>query len=370
MRLAATLAICAAFAIAAGRGAASPTGHDLALVPATLPNGVVGKPYAASIKVVGGTPSAALITCSGYGGGFGFDKLPKGVDQAQTGPKELRISGTPTEPGKFILDACGIDDQHHVRTIYEFTIAGEAEKEEADLVVKTSAPEKVGEYVRFSVTIQNRGPGKATGVVLQAALERNDTVSATRGACVDVSKIAFKCTIGDLEKGSVVRVGIVGRPPEGRKSYLLGGNVTSTSRDPDRSNNGVGGAYDVDHEADLSLKLSGPRTNLAGGSMDWLARVANSGPDDTWIRVTFTLGRGVAFEKAFPGSSCYPRADTVVCKAQLLSGKKTAFTVRGGLAGGYDGAAVTVGAEIVNDAVGVKDPLTRDNRGSVTTKLR
>jgi hypothetical protein len=362
----------AALALALVSTAAAALRADaLTLVPDKLPDGVVGKHYSVTIKPAGGV-EPALVSCEGYGGGFGFDKLPKGLEQKLPNPGQpsspsLTVVGTPQEAGSFRLDICAADKESRgLRKIYEFKVTGEEAKPEADLRVTVASERVDATYVRFVVTIANSGPATARAVVHRGSLPHLDAVSSTRGSCSDTAA-AFTCSIGDLPKGASARVTIVGRHPE-RSSYTLLSSVKTPTVDPRPWNNLANGSWEAERESDLSLTLSGPANT--SGDLNWVARVANKGPDDASVAVRFFVDGDIDVKKAFPEQQCGRSGATVVtCGHWLKAGKRFAFTVRGERALASSAKAVTVSARIENERGDAKDPVPRDNRDSVTTKL-
>jgi hypothetical protein len=116
-------------------------------------------------------------------------------------------------------------------------------RERADLVVSardSRDPTVVEEVIRYTVTIANRGPGRATAAVLvadisgAAALDGSPVASA--GSCSVRGAARVRCSIRAIGNRRRVTVTIAVRPPE-RGTLSLTTMVTARTVDPVRRNN-------------------------------------------------------------------------------------------------------------------------------------
>jgi uncharacterized repeat protein (TIGR01451 family) len=108
----------------------------------------------------------------------------------------------------------------------------------ADLSVTTSDapdPVMVGDELRYTATVENRGPDQATGVRLMMALSSGsaEVAMATQGTCAGTT---VTCELGTIASGATATAAIVVHPAS---AGTLTSTATSaaTTRDPNAQNN-------------------------------------------------------------------------------------------------------------------------------------
>lgn len=137
--------------------------------------------------------------------------------------------------------------------------------------------------VDLALTVGNTGPATAGNVGLAVALPNGvdfTTVGSTPGCTLQPgSPRSVRCTLGDLPAGHQ-RAVVLRFPldPWSRATVLLDSNLSSTSIDPDLSDNATSTALALVPEADLRLTKTGPASVEPGGIAVWTIEVTNQGP--------------------------------------------------------------------------------------------
>ena len=190
-------------------------------------------------------------------------------------------------------------------------------------VTKTDSPDPVlvGKPVTYTLTVTNRGPSRATDVILtdtlpaEASLER---VEASQGSCSsEVGTVT--CSLGALDSGAGATVNIILIPTTTEGSGIIITNtaqVTADEADPDLTNNSASQPTRVTNFADVGVVLTDPPNGVVvGGNLVYTATITNSGPSDTTeVTLTDTLPSGMAFVSATSSVGlCREQAGTVTC---------------------------------------------------------
>ncbi|MCP4654449.1 MAG: DUF11 domain-containing protein, partial [bacterium] len=163
----------------------------------------------------------------------------------------------------------------------------------ADVEVIKIGPSEVtaGADAQYTVTVRNLGPGLATDVVLDdPAPPGTSWVAATviePGSCTPAPcpcADGFPCSLGDLEAGSAVAVGITFQlDPALAASTVIEneaiGSTTSSDTDPDNDSDTASTTSTV--SADLVIvKSNGVIEIPAGAPVTYVVTVFNQGPSD------------------------------------------------------------------------------------------
>jgi uncharacterized repeat protein (TIGR01451 family) len=245
----------------------------------------------------------------------------------------------------------------------------------ADLqILKMAEPATAltGEQVTFTLRVRNGGPSAATAVqVTDNALPSNyDVVSATpsQGSCPSTSPV--QCNLGDMADGdeaTVTVVATVTATDPGVVSAVNTASVTSSTEDPDPSNDTSTTSVDVPPTADVSItKAASPDPLDTTAPASYTLTAHNDGPQ-TAVDVAITAPLPPEFTPTGLPAGCAhtPADNTVVCDlGDIPDGGDAAVTITGTLA---PSAAATFlsNSAVVDSATG--DPDRRNNSTTNTT---
>ena len=150
--------------------------------------------------------------------------------------------------------------------------------------------------------------------------------------------------------------------------------MTSTTSDPDASNDTASASATVTTRANLALAKSGPASALAGDAagFDYSLTVTNQGPSDNvgGFTLSDTLPAGLSFQSSGSDASCSAVGQLVTCSGGGLTLDATrSFTIHVTLS-----AAAPAGSSLLNTAhvtsTGTTDPdPANDTSNQVATSV-
>ena len=156
----------------------------------------------------------------------------------------------------------------------------------ADLsITKSDAvdPVTVGDNVTYTVAVTNNGPHTAENVVMTDDLPNGVSfgfVTSSQGSCSEINGVV-SCNLGNINNGNTVIVTItVNTTSDGVITNIA--SVTSTTNDPDNSNNSVSEQTTVfpTVQADLSVNKNDVVDPVTvGDSLTYTITVTNNGPE-------------------------------------------------------------------------------------------
>ena len=230
-----------------------------------------------------------------------------------------------------------------------------------DIAVDKPAP-LVGENVTFTVTVANRGPSTATGVVVADLLSAGLTlVSATPS---QGTFVAPDWTIGTLsEIGPPVTLTIVATVTAPGPLFTAATIRQQTEADSNPANNRASLTLNAAESANLKVIKSLTRSSPhVGELLTFNVTVANQGPSPaTGVAVTEVLSAGLAFESAVPSQGAYDTATGLWTVGSIGNGGSAGLTIT---------ARVTQAGTVTNTASVTAsdqpDPDPADNTSSVT----
>ncbi|MGD2154958.1 MAG: DUF11 domain-containing protein, partial [Gemmatimonadales bacterium] len=201
----------------------------------------------------------------------------------------------------------------------------------ADIEVTKTGPASVTalDTITYLITTTNNGDQDADQVVVTDSLPSGMTfVSASRSASESGGEVTWPA-IATLSNGSsVTDTVIVVAPASGPLENVA--KVSSTTADPDATNNRSTVSTSVTEQADLEVVKTGPASVLANDTVTYVITTANNGPSTaTNVTVTDTLPSGVTFVSATNGGA-YTEPDSVVTWtiASLANGASQVDTVK------------------------------------------
>ncbi len=169
---------------------------------------------------------------------------------------------------------------------------------EADLAVSKADnvdPAVAGTNVTYTVTVDNFGPSDATDVVVTDTLPPGFTLVSTSG-CAEDPTGAPNCSLGTIAAGGQASYTLTAAIDPSVVGVVTNSvSVTSSTTDPDGTNNSFDETTTVVAEADLALtKTDSPDPVIAGNTITYTLTVDNPGPSDaTGVVVNDSLPAGV-----------------------------------------------------------------------------
>ncbi|WBQ08244.1 DUF7933 domain-containing protein [Kribbella sp. CA-293567] len=203
--------------------------------------------------------------------------------------------------------------------------------ESADVALtKTGTPDPVpaGGNLTYKLVARNNGPSTARAVVVTDTLPDGvELVSAdpTQGTCSG----EVDCALGDLASGGEATITVVVRVPSaGTVTSLTNvAAATSSTSDPDQSNNSASVTTPVIRIADLSVgKAVAPDAPAPGEPVKYTLTIRNNGPSDAeQVRIADSLPVGLSLVKAEAPApaTCTAAGQDVTCTTDRLAGRTT-----------------------------------------------
>jgi len=229
---------------------------------------------------------------------------------------------------------------------------------EADLQIAKTGPAGViaGQTVTYTITVSNVGPSGAANVIVSDPTPANLTfVSSSCGP--------FPCNIGPLTSGTSSTItATYSTSPSFAGNVTNTASVSSTTNDPDNTNNSASATTNVGAQAELAITKSGPASVLPGQLVTYTIAVTNSGPSSaTSVVVTDATPPGLTFvSNSGACTSAFP------CALGTLAAGAPATTITStySVPANYPAPAITNTASVSSS---VNDPNTSDNSASATT---
>ncbi|GAF89358.1 unnamed protein product, partial [marine sediment metagenome] len=275
------------------------TFSDLSITKASLSDPIIaGENLTYSIDVMNSGPSDALkvVITESYDEGFIFSSSSPSPDSGTTNQwtfKSIRagdtetisITGT-TNPSTLgsVSNEVGLtsDTADKDPLNNTFTLNTKIETS-SDLSIEKSGPAiaTAGEKITYTLTITNSGPSDALKVMLTDPVPAGtEYVADSSGGTYDPTGGIW--TVGTLERASSSSIDITLRILSDTTGSLTDtAEVSSTTFDPDSSNNKVSLTTSIETFSDLSItKASLSDPIIAGESLTYSIDVMNSGPSD------------------------------------------------------------------------------------------
>src|SRR5207248_11613346 len=151
----------------------------------------------------------------------------------------------------------------------------------ADLsVTKADSPDPVlaGNNITYTITVHNGGPSDALGVSLTDQVPANTSfVSTNSGGTNTAGTVSW--SLGTIPAGTnAVVVLVVKVDPSDTADISNTASASSTTFDPDLTNNSATATTTVNTAADLTIAKDAPATATAGSGFDYSLTVTNTGP--------------------------------------------------------------------------------------------
>ena len=367
---------------------AGPSTAVAVVVTDTMPDGVTFvavTPSAGSCNY--GQPGDRDLTC-------GLGNLPSGSSATVTVDVEIDPD---VPPGTLLINEAEVTsataDPDNSDNLVSVVTAVSAS---ADLsIVKTASPNPVvaGDDLTYTLVVENAGPSTASDVVVTDVLPPGTTfvsgVDANGiGVCAFTQPAGIVCDLGTMQPGDTetvfVTVSVDPSVPDGT-ILTNDAEVTSSTPDPDLTDNESSVAVDVDTEAELWLDKTGEMVsgnpapvavytlivhNDGGCEADAQSQAVVTcgagGPSDAHdVIVTDTLplnSKKVVVQYVSPGCTYDEPSHIVTCTADTIpAGEVTTFTIEVQ----FNGSVRTVTNTATITSSGTFDPVSANNTNSV-----
>jgi uncharacterized repeat protein (TIGR01451 family) len=239
----------------------------------------------------------------------------------------------------------------------------------ADLAIEKSAspsPGVPGSDVTYTLKVTNKGPDTAQDAVVTDPLPDGLTFVSGSPQCSASTPGEVKCTLGSLAVGDSVTLTIVAHIADSvTAGFVNTATVSSSTPDPDLSNNSASASTPISLEADLEIqKIASLATVTAGGQVSYTLIVSNNGPNDaTDVTVTDPLPEQLRAISVQPSQGMCTIGDGVVCNlGAIANGGSAQILITASVASSASGS-LTNTATVTG---GQTDPSPDNNSSSAT----
>ncbi len=211
-------------------------------------------------------------------------------------------------------------------------------------ITKVADPNPVtaGNTLTYTLSVVNHGPAEAKDVMVSDPLPSEVTyqsLTSTAGTTCTEASGAVSCDLGTLAVGGTATIVIIttAQPGSLPQSFTNTAHVTSSTPDPDQSNNSASFVSNLLDSADVAItKVGSPKPVIAGNNLTYTLEVTNNGPsvaDDVMVSDPLPATTSyVSATTAAPGGRCIRPAvgtsGTVSCSlGDLAVGAKETITV-------------------------------------------
>lgn len=223
-----------------------------------------------------------------------------------------------------------------------------------------------GESIKYLLKVKNNGPDAAGTVTVTDTLPAGVVpVSATgSGWNCGIAGQAVTCTLSALTSGATAAdITIEATIASSVTGTKVNTATTSTSNDPDTSNNSASVSLTAAPKADLSISKGHTGVPTAGNPHTYNFTVRNNGPSDVAsFTVTDTLDANLTYVSASGGATCSAASQNVTCTstAPLADGQTVNFAVTVNVSAGYAGGVIANTGTVAVPA-GTTDPNSANN---------
>jgi len=250
----------------------------------------------------------------------------------------------------------------------------------ADLSVAKSAPTAAtaGSNVTYTINIANGGPSDAATVTLSDVLPAGTTFVSEN----QTSGPAFNCTTGATVTCSIASfptgatasftITVAFSPGLGNGTIVTNtANISSTTSDPNPTNNSSSAPTTVGANADLSVTKSGPTFTASTTNVTYTVTATNSGPSNTsTVSLTETVPANMNFvsvnQTNGPLFNCTGTGPIVCTIATLNAGASATFQFTFFVTNAPQGTQTSNTATISSTTI---DPNPTNNSSTVNTTI-
>jgi uncharacterized repeat protein (TIGR01451 family) len=238
--------------------------------------------FSGTITGVNWTCGASVGSSCGSGGGSG--NINTTVNLASGGTATFSATGTvaPSATGTLSNTAnvgvpAGVTDPN--LTNNSATDNNTAITQSANLSITKNGPATVtpGQNIVYTITVNNAGPSDASGVSVADPTPPGLGFVSNTGDCTT----AYPCALGTMTPGQTKVITTTFSVPSGYTgSVTNSATVSSTTTDPNLTNNTTTVTAGGSSVANLSITKTGPANVTAGQNITYTITVTNAGPSD------------------------------------------------------------------------------------------
>ena len=299
---------------------------------------------------------------------------------ASAASRSVTISGTAMASWVGLTDS----DRNSVNTAKTFSLTDDPDPSDnaasatvvvtdaADLQVVAGGPAEIaaGGTGEITFTTLNNGPSSAAGSALAITIPTGLAPTSAPAGCTIVIQ-TVNCVLGTLANGASTVTAVGVRAAQDLVEVASTATATATSTTPDHlpQNNKDITPFILGPVADLAVtKEALSSTATAGGTVDYVITVANSGPaPSTGASLTDTLPAGltpISLSSSIP-DACAMSGQTVTCQAgEIVPAAGFQVLIVAQVDSGWAGAIITNTATLTPGAQ--TDPNAANNTSSAT----
>jgi uncharacterized repeat protein (TIGR01451 family) len=244
----------------------------------------------------------------------------------------------------------------------------------ADLSVVTAAADDViaGTPLTYTLSIGNRGPSLATGIIVTDSLSPSATQVITSSAPFTRTGNVVTWTVGSLAPSAEITISLAVTVNGSARGVITNwAGITATESDPDLHNNLQPRDTVAFGIADLVAEKLVSSSNLTVGQpLTYTLLITNSGPSDALGAVlTDTLPASVTLNSVLPAAyTCTPSSGRLVCALGTILARETATLTLATTVHAKAPAGVITNSLVVTSSTQDPDPAT--NSAAASTSLR
>ncbi len=248
-----------------------------------------------------------------------------------------------------------------------------ADPSAADLsIVKLDSPDVAvaGMPVTYTIVVTNNGPGDALGATVTDTLPAGVTFlssTASQGSCSGAGPIT--CSLGTISNGANATIFVTIKTNSALPTpnpIVNNATVSSTSSDPDPSNDSTTQPTTIVAQTDLSITKAAAATVIAGNPLVFTIVVTNNGPSDALnVNVTDPTPTGLVFtSNAGACTTAFPCA-----LGNLPAGQSRTITATYAVPSNYTAPSPIVNTATVTTDTTETNPANNTASSSTTLQL-
>jgi fimbrial isopeptide formation D2 family protein/uncharacterized repeat protein (TIGR01451 family) len=174
----------------------------------------------------------------------------------------------------------------------------------------------------YTLTVENLGPDEAKSVIVTDPLPAGEAYVSDDAGCTHTGQ-TVTCALGDLADHEirVIHLTVTVGVSLGEQTVSNSASATSTTDDPEPTNNAASASLQTGPAADVAIEKTGPASALSGQSITWALKVQDNGPStahDVLVEDPLPAGATPTGASASQGS-CQTVAAVLRCELGTLA---------------------------------------------------